>query len=208
MEVELARKQGSAGAASIHVVARPKCRFLFLLGEVYTDLVLPVDGAVADHCGTCEKCMAACPSGAILGVSARCAALYLLPYDRAQGQHSRGTASPDRQPRLWLRRLPARLPVEPVRARTPEADFAVRNGLDAALVELFSWSEELFNTRLLASPIRRIGHERWLRNLAVGLGNAPRSTAVVDALKAKRDHPSALVREHAAWALERQQGRE
>ena len=83
----------------------------------------------------------------------------------------------------------------------------MRNGLDSpALVELLAWDEAQFNARLLASPIRRIGHERWLRNLAVGLGNAPRSAAAVEALQARGDHPSALVREHVAWALGRQQG--
>jgi len=86
-----------------------------------------------------------------------------------------------------------------------DPDFAVRNGLDdASLVELFAWSEEEFNRRFEGSAIRRIGHERWLRNLAVALGNAPRSARIADALEARRDHPSALVREHVAWALARQ----
>jgi epoxyqueuosine reductase len=89
-----------------------------------------------------------------------------------------------------------------------EPDFAVRNGLDdVTLVELFGWSEAEFHDRLAGSAIHRIGYERWLRNLAVGLGNAPTSDAVVSALKAKVEHPSALVREHVAWALTRQSGR-
>jgi len=83
----------------------------------------------------------------------------------------------------------------------------VRNGLDAAsLVELFGWSEQEFDTRLAGSAIRRIGHERWLRNLAVGLGNAPRSEAAIAALERRANDPSALVREHVAWALARQRG--
>ena len=86
---------------------------------------------------------------------------------------------------------------------TTEADFQfVRNGLDrASLVELFAWTREEFDARLLGSAIRRIGYERWLRNIAVGLGNAPRSDAVIDALRARQDDPSPLVREHVAWAL-------
>jgi epoxyqueuosine reductase len=85
-----------------------------------------------------------------------------------------------------------------------EPDFAVRNGLDAAtLVELFAWSEAEFESRLAGSAIRRIGYLRWLRNLAVGLGNAPRTPAVTAALHARAGHPSALVREHVAWALRR-----
>ncbi|HCX33678.1 MAG TPA: tRNA epoxyqueuosine(34) reductase QueG, partial [Rhodocyclaceae bacterium] len=88
----------------------------------------------------------------------------------------------------------ARLAVEP--------DFAVRNGLDrCTLVELFAWSEAQFETRLAGSAIRRIGHERWLRNIAVALGNAPTSPEVLAALDARRDAPSALVREHVRWAL-------
>ena len=71
------------------------------------------------------------------------------------------------------------------------------------LCELFAWTEEEFGRRLQGSPIRRIGYERWLRNLAVGLGNAPSSPEIVNSLKQKRDHSSALVREHVNWALER-----
>ena len=89
-------------------------------------------------------------------------------------------------------------------------DFDVRNGLDSAsLVDLFAWTEEEFDRRLEGSPIRRIGHERWLRNLAVGLGNAADARrgdpAIVAALNARADHPSALVREHVQWALQRHQ---
>jgi epoxyqueuosine reductase len=85
-----------------------------------------------------------------------------------------------------------------------EPDFAVRNGLDrASLVELFAWTEEEFDARMAGSPIRRIGYERWLRNLAVGLGNAPTTPEVTAALRARADHSSALVREHVSWALSR-----
>jgi epoxyqueuosine reductase len=85
-----------------------------------------------------------------------------------------------------------------------EPDFAVRNGLDdVSLVELFAWDEATFSARLAGSAIHRIGHERWLRNLAVGLGNAPTTPAVITALQARRDDASSLVREHVAWALAR-----
>ena len=85
-------------------------------------------------------------------------------------------------------------------------DFEVRNGLDSArLADLFAWSEADFDERLAGSPIRRIGHARWLRNIAVALGNAPPAPGVVAALGSRLDHASALVREHVAWALERQQ---
>ena len=86
-----------------------------------------------------------------------------------------------------------------------EPDFAPRHGLDAAqLVELFAWSEAEFLAKTEGSAIRRIGHERWLRNIAVALGNAPRSEPVIAALRARADNPSLLVREHVAWALARQ----
>ena len=88
-----------------------------------------------------------------------------------------------------------------------ESDFAVRNGLnDVTLVELFGWSEAEFHDRLAGSAIHRIGYERWLRNLAVGLRNAPKSKEVVDTLKARGDHPSQLVREHVAWGMARHEG--
>ena len=93
-----------------------------------------------------------------------------------------------------------------MRKRRRKHDFrAVRHGLDrATLVELFAWTEEEFATRMAGSAIRRIGYERWSRNIAVGLGNAPASAAVVAALERRANDPSPLVREHVAWALARQ----
>jgi epoxyqueuosine reductase len=89
---------------------------------------------------------------------------------------------------------------------TEEEDFSVRNGLDSAsLIELFAWSREEFEARLAGNPIRRIGHEQWLRNLAVGLGNAPFSMAVIQALRARLDDASSLIREHVRWALRQQE---
>jgi epoxyqueuosine reductase len=88
--------------------------------------------------------------------------------------------------------------------RSPEEDFQPRHGLDrAALVELFAWTEAEFDERTQGSPIRRIGYERWLRNIAVGLGNAPSSPEIISSLMEKQNHASSLVREHVNWALER-----
>jgi epoxyqueuosine reductase len=93
-------------------------------------------------------------------------------------------------------------------AYTGEADFAVRNGLDnVSLVQLFAWTSEEFDVKLAGSPIRRIGYEQWLRNLAVGLGNAPSSPAVLTALEARREDPSSIVREHVRWALQNHDNR-
>jgi epoxyqueuosine reductase len=89
-------------------------------------------------------------------------------------------------------------------AQLGDAEFQPRHGLDSTtLVELFAWSETEFNERLAGNPIRRIGHERWLRNIAVALGNGPAGKAVEEALRQRLDHPSAVVREHVAWALAR-----
>jgi epoxyqueuosine reductase len=175
----------------------------FFLGEIYTDLALPPTPPQTAHCGTCEACIAACPTGAIVApyeLDARRCISYLtiehagaipealrpLLGNRVYGCDDCQLACP------WNRFAQA----------TTEPDFAVRHGLDApALVALFAWSESEFDVRLRGSAIRRIGHERWLRNVAVALGNAPSSPQVVAALRARAAHPSPLVREHVAWAL-------
>ncbi len=162
----------------------------------------------ATHCGDCTACLDVCPTQAFIGpyqLDARRCISYLtielkgsIPVElrplignRIYGCDDCQLACP------WNRFAPL----------TREADFAPRHGLDrATLVDLFAWSESDFNDRLAGSPIRRIGHERWLRNIAVGLGNAPNSPAVFAALASRQDHPSALVREHVAWALQRYPG--
>jgi len=178
----------------------------FFLGEIYTDLPLPVDTPAADHCGTCRACMDACPTGAIVApyvLDARLCISYLtielrgpipeplrpLIGNRIYGCDDCQLACP------WNRF--ARL--------SREADFGARWGLDAAtLVELFAWDEGTFLRRTEGSAIRRIGHLAWLRNLAVALGNAPPSPAAMAALSTRLSHPSELVREHVRWALARQ----
>ena len=148
----------------------------FFLGEIYTDLPLPVDPRRDRALRHLHRVHRRVPDRRDRrAVRARCAALHLLPHDRTRGRDSGSAATADRQSRLRLRRLPARVSVEPVRAGGRRTGLrAVRNGLDrATLVELFGWTEDEFNTRMAGSAIRRIGYERWSRNLAVGLGNAP-----------------------------------
>jgi len=161
-----------------------------------------------EHCGTCRACLDACPTGAIVApyrVDARRCISYLtielkgsIPEDLRPLIGNRVYGCDDCQLCCpWNREAP----------QTREDGFAVRHGLDrATLIELFAWTEEEFAQRLAGSAIRRIGYERWLRNLAVGLGNAPTRPEVLAALNSRRDHPSALVREHVAWALSRHQG--
>ena len=177
----------------------------FFLGELYTDLPLPVDPPGADHCGTCHACIDACPTGAIVApyqLDARLCISYLtielhgpIPEALRPQMGNRIYGCDDCQ---------LACPWNRFATRTREADFAPRHALDAAtLTELFGWSENEFLDRTAGSAIRRIGHASWLRNIAVALGNAPTTPTTVAALEARRDDPSALVREHVAWALAR-----
>jgi epoxyqueuosine reductase len=205
MEVELAVRAG-LGWRGKHTLALTRdAGSHFFLGEIYTDLPLPVDSPVADHCGTCTRCIDACPTGAIVApyqLDARRCISYLTI-------ELKGSIPVSLRPLIGNRVYGCDdcqlvCPWNKYAQTSAEPDFAVRNGLDAAtLMELFEWSEPTFHERLAGSAILRIGYERWSRNLAVGLGNAPTTDAVVAALRARADDPSALVREHVAWALAR-----
>ncbi len=206
LEVELATKSGLGWRGKHTLLLNRQHGSWFFLGEIYTDLPLPVDAPEANHCGTCQACLDVCPTQAIVApyrLDARRCISYLtielkgsIPVELRPLIGNRIYGCDDCQLVCpWNRFAQA--------AALP--DFGVRNGLDSArLVELFAWSETDFNDRLAGSPIRRIGHERWLRNIAVALGNAPPSPEKLAALQARHDHPSALVREHVAWALARQ----
>ena len=205
MEVALASKSGLGWRGKHTLLLTREAGSYFFLGEIYTNLPLPADRPQSDHCGTCRACLDCCPTQAIVAPytvdARRCisyltielkgaipAALRPLIGNRVYGCDDCQFACP------WNRYAQV----------TGETDFAVRNGLDAAaLADLFAWTEAEFRVRLAGSAIHRIGHERWLRNLAIGLGNAPSSPAIVAALESRRDHPSALVREHVLWALAR-----
>ena len=177
----------------------------FFLGELYTDLPLPVDPPAANRCGTCHACIDACPTGAIVApyeLDARLCISYLTI-------ELRGPIPEALRPQIGNRVYGCDdcqlvCPWNRFATRTREADFAPRHALDAAtLAELSGWSESEFLDRTAGSAIRRIGHEAWLRNIAVALGNAPTTPTTIAALEARRDDPSALVREHVAWALAR-----
>jgi epoxyqueuosine reductase len=205
MEVELAAKSGLGWRGKHTLLLSRDAGSYFFLGEIYTDLPLPADAPVADHCGSCSKCLDICPTRAIVEpyrVDARRCISYLtielkgsIPVELRALIGNRVYGCDDCQLACPWNRY-AEVSAEP--------DFRVRHGLDdAQLVDLFAWSERQFHERMAGSAIHRIGFERWSRNLAVGLGNAPRSEAVIGALRSRADDASALVREHVAWALQR-----
>jgi epoxyqueuosine reductase len=206
MEVELARKAGLGWRGKHTLLISREAGSFFFLGDIYTDLPLPVDAPVEEHCGSCRKCLDVCPTQAIVApyqLDARRCISYLTI-------ELKGSIPLELRPLIGNRVYGCDdcqliCPWNRYAQHSPEPDFRVRNGLDSAeLVELFAWTEEQFRARLAGSAILRIGYERWLRNLAVGLGNAPKSAGVAAALRARERDSSALVREHVAWALARQ----
>ncbi len=208
LEKALAAKAGLGWIGKHSNLINRQAGSWFFLGEIYTDLALPVDRPVKDNCGTCTACLDICPTGAIVApyrVDARRCVSYLtielhgaIPEEFRAALGNRIYGCDDCQIICPWNRF-ARL--------TEEADFLPRFGLATAqLIELFGWDEETFLRRTEGSAIRRIGHERWLRNLAVALGNAPPGPEVLDALRGRESHPSPLVREHVQWALRRQRG--
>lgn len=203
LERALADKAGLGWTGKHSNLVNRRAGAWFFLGELYTSLPLPVDQPETDHCGRCTRCIEVCPTRAIVApyrVDARRCISYLTieldgpipePLRALLGNRIFGCddclmACP------WNRfAVPA-----------AEHDFNPRNGLDSATLEsLFAWDEHTFLKRLEGSPIRRIGHQRWLRNIATALGNAPTTAATVAALRSRLNHPSALVREHVTWAL-------
>ncbi len=203
LEVALAEKAGLGWRGKHTLLLSREAGSWFFLGEIYTNLPLPVDTPLSNHCGSCTACIDVCPTQAIVApyqVDARRCISYLtielkdsipealrpLVGNRVYGCDDCQLTCP------WNR----------FGKLTRQQDFHVRHGLDnVTLVELFDWDEAKFSEKMAGSAIYRIGYEQWLRNLAVGLGNAPTTPAVLAALQSRLHHPSALLQEHVSWAL-------
>ena len=205
LEKALARNSGLGWIGKHSNLINPKAGSWFFLGEIYTNLPLEIDEPFTEnHCGSCKACIDICPTNAIIGdmeIDARRCISYLTIELR------------DSIPEKFRKLIGNRVygcddcqlicPWNKFAKNSDEDDFRVRNGLDAPdLVALFSWTEKNFIERTEGSAIRRIGYQCWLRNIAVGLGNAPKTEKVVSALIARRKNSTALVSEHIEWALE------
>ena len=213
MEVEWAQKSGLGWRGKHTLLLSRQAGSYFFLGEIYTDLPLPVDeplGAKGSFCGSCTKCIEICPTKAIVApfeVDARRCISYLTIELKS--------SIPEQLRPLIGNRIygcddcQLVCPWNKYAQITGEPDFHVRHGLDdVTLVELFRWNQQEFESRLAGSPIRRIGYPQWLRNIAVGLGNAPYSPASVQALQARGDDSSTMVRDHVQWAIAQQINRQ
>src|SRR5207245_783428 len=206
LEVALAAKAGLGWRGKHTLLLTREAGSFFFLGEIYTDLPLPVSTRQSEHCGSCHACIDVCPTGAIVGPyeldARRCISYLTIEIKGSIPEHLR--------PLIGNRVYGCDdcqlvCPWNKYAQASDDGDFAVRNGLDnAELITLFAWSQPEFESRMAGSAIRRIGYERWSRNLAVGLGNAEHADDIVAALDTRRDDSSPLVREHVEWALREQ----
>ncbi len=204
LEKAIAEQAGLGWIGKNTLVLNRKAGSYFFLGELFVDLPLPVDEpTTSEHCGRCTACLDICPTAAFVGpyvLDARRCISYLTI-------ELKGPIPTELRPLIGNRVFGCDdcqivCPWNRFARPTEQSDFQPRHSLDnAQLAELFRWTEDEFLSRTEGSPLRRAGYERWLRNLAVGLGNAPSSIPVLEALEARREDGSEMVREHVQWAL-------
>ena len=209
LEKALAEKAGLGWIGKHANLISRKAGSWFFLGELFTNLPLPIDAPATAHCGECRACLDICPTQAIIApyrVDARRCVSYLTI--ELQG------AIPENLRPLIGNRIygcddcQIICPWNRFAKLADEQDFNPRHQLNSEqLLEVFAWCEEQFLAKTEGSAIRRIGYQRWLRNIAVALGNAPASALIIEALKARLDHHSSLVKEHVQWALAQQNAR-
>ena len=210
LEKALARNAGLGWIGKHSNLIDSRTGSWFFLGEIFTDLPLPCDVPSTNHCGSCTRCLTACPTTAIVApyqVDARRCISYLtieldgtIPTEFRAAIGNRIYGCDDCQLVCPWNKF-AKISAEP--------DFLARHSLDRqSLVDLFAWDEATFLTRTEGSAIRRIGHQRWLRNIAIALGNAPSHNDILDALMRRQNDPSDTVREHVAWAIEQHRKRD
>ena len=206
LEAELAVRSGQGWRGKHTLVLHRRAGSMFFLGEIYLDLALPPTAAEPDHCGNCSACIDVCPTAAIVApyrLDARRCISYLTI------EHPGSIPEPMRA--LIGNRIygcddcQLVCPWNKFAQRSPLADFDARSPFaDAPLLQLFAWGEAQFLHHTQGSAIRRIGHQRWLRNIAVAIGNSltqAANPALEAALRQRALDDSALVREHVAWAL-------
>ena len=207
LEVALAEKAGMGWRGKHTLLINKDHGSWFFLGEIYTNLPLPIDKPSNNHCGTCSSCMEVCPTQAIVApyqVDARRCISYLtielkdsIPVEFRSLIGNRVYGCDDCQ---------LHCPWNKFAEISREPDFSIKNGLDdISLIDCFSWSEDTFKTKLAGSAIYRIGYTQWLRNIAIGLGNADTTPEVIAALQARVNDDSAILREHISWALAQHQ---
>lgn len=205
LEKALARNAGLGWIGKHTVLINKRAGSYFFLGELYTDLPLPVDEPASAHCGSCRRCIDICPTQAIVApyrLDARKCISYLTI--ELKGSIPEELRAPIGNRVFGCDDCQLICPWNKFAQEATEPDFAPRHSLDGPkLVDLFAWSEQEFLSRTEGMAIRRTGYEGWLRNLAVGLGNAPTTDEVVTALRTRAEDPSPVVREHVAWALRR-----
>ncbi|MCU0956296.1 MAG: tRNA epoxyqueuosine(34) reductase QueG [Hydrogenophaga sp.] len=211
LEAELARRSGQGWRGKHTLILGREGGSMFFLGEIYVDVALPPTAPVSEHCGACSACIDACPTAAIVAPhrldARRCISYLTIEHD--------GPIPLELRPLMGNRIYGCDdcqlvCPWNKFAQRSPLPDFDPREGLaGSTLVALLAWSEGEFLRRTEGSPIRRIGHARWLRNIAVAMGNALRQRSdetLRAALQSRLDHPDANVREHVAWALAQDPG--